>query len=191
MKTIVYAHPWDGSFNHAILKSLTTHLEERNESFQVIDLYGENFDPVYTPEELRLFGQGETSYPLVKEYQAKLTASSELLFIFPIWWYDVPAILKGFLDKVFLPKFAYQEDHSGNWQPLLTHIKKATVVTTATYSKESLTKYGDAIEGVLMNSTLNMVGIPKDHMKWIHFSEVNRTTDERRKAFLKELPEML
>lgn len=77
------------------------------------------------------------------------------------------------------------------WQALLTYIEKTTVITTSTYSKESLTEYGDAVEGVLMNSTLNGVGIPQKNMKWIHFSQVNRTTDERRKAFLKELPKML
>ncbi len=98
---------------------------------------------------------------------------------------------KGFLDKVFLPKFAYQEDRDGNWQGLLTNIKKATVVTTATYSKESLTTYGDVIQGVFMNSTLRSVGIPIEKMKWIYFSEVNITTDERKKEFLEQLPALI
>ncbi|NJE64396.1 hypothetical protein E0L10_09710 [Enterococcus durans] len=98
---------------------------------------------------------------------------------------------KGFLDKVFLPKFAYQEDRDGNWQGLLTNIKKATVVTTATYSKESLTTYGDVIQGVFMNSTLRSVGIPIEKMKWIYFSEVNITTNERKKEFLEQLPALI
>ena len=103
----------------------------------------------------------------------------------------MPAILKGFLDKVLLPKFAYYEDKDENWQGLLTSIEKVTLITTATYSKESLTEYGDAIQGVFMNSTLRGVGIPMENMKWIHFSEVNRTTDERRKEFLKQLPSII
>jgi putative NADPH-quinone reductase len=191
MKTIIYAHPWDGSYNHAILKSITDDPEIRKETFQVIDLYKDNFNPVYSTEELRLFSKGETPYTLVKEYQNKLKNSSELVFIFPIWWYDLPAILKGFLDKVLLPKFAYYEDKDENWQGLLTSIEKVTLITTATYSKESLTEYGDAIQGVFMNSTLRGVGIPMENMKWIHFSEVNRTTDERRKEFLKQLPSII
>lgn len=191
MKTIIYVHPWDKSYNNAILTSIINDLEIKEEKFYVIDLYKDNFNPVYSTEELRLFSKGETPYPLVKEYQSKIKESSELIFIFPIWWYDVPAILKGFLDKVLLPQFAYKEDSAGNWQSLLTHIEKTTVVTTATYSKEALTEYGDAIEGIFMNSTLSGVGIPKENMKWIHFSEVNRTTDERRRAFLKDLPELI
>lgn len=87
-----------------------------------------------------------------------------------------------------LPEFAYREDKEGNWQGLLTNIEKATVVTTAVYSKEALPQSGDAIQGVLMKGTLSGVGIPTENMKWHHFSEVNRTTDEKRKEFLDELP---
>lgn len=154
-------------------------------------MYKDNFNPVYSTEELRLFSKGKTPYQLVEEYQNKLKVSSELIFIFPIWWYDAPAIVKGFLDKVLLPHFAYYEDDQGSWHALLTNIKKATLVTTAAYSKKELTKYGDAIQGVFMNSTLSGIGIPMENMKWIHFSEVNRTTDESRKDFLKQVPAMI
>lgn len=69
MKTIVYAHPWEGSYNHAILTSITKHLEAKKETFQVIDLYKDGFNPVFTAEELAQFNRGETPYELVKDYQ--------------------------------------------------------------------------------------------------------------------------
>ncbi|MDG4969513.1 NAD(P)H-dependent oxidoreductase [Lactococcus lactis] len=143
------------------LKSITAGLSKKNEGYEVLDLYNDNFNPVYSAKELQQFSKGQTPYNLVREYQKKLKQASELVFIFPIWWYDVPAILKGFLDKVFLPQFAYTEDEEGNWEGLLKHIQKVTLVTTATYSKEALTKNGDAIQGVFMNSTLRGVGIEK------------------------------
>lgn len=188
MKTIIYAHPWDKSFNHAILESIVNDLERKKETFQIIDLYKDNFNPAYSQEELRLFSKGETNYQLVKDYQDKIKNTSELILIFPIWWFDLPAILKGFLDKVMLPHFAYSEDEDGNWAGLLTNIKKVTTITTSTLSKEDLIEYGNAIEGVLMGGTFVHLGILKQNMKWEHFSEVNRTTNEKRTSFLKEVP---
>ncbi|KML05684.1 flavodoxin [Bacillus stratosphericus] len=189
MKTIVYAHPWDGSYNHAILTSITEKLETKREPFQVIDLYKDGFNPVFTAEELKHFHKGETPYSLVKDYQEKLKQSTELVFIFPVWWWDLPAMLKGFIDKVMLSGFAFIEDqNTGTLKGLLTNIKKTTVISTSTTDKEYIeSEAGNAIQSVFINRTLADLGIKNDSTKWIHFSRVNLTTDEKRKQFLKEI----
>lgn len=84
MKTIIYAHPYEKSFNHAILTKLTTYFDQTQQAYQVIDLYKDDFNPRYSKEELRLFGRGETPYELVKHYQHLIVQSDELLFIAPI-----------------------------------------------------------------------------------------------------------
>ncbi|MGY8610643.1 NAD(P)H-dependent oxidoreductase [Bacillus altitudinis] len=189
MKTIVYAHPWDGSYNHAILTSITEKLETKKEPFQVIDLYKDGFNPVFTAEELKHFHKGETPYLLVKDYQEKLKQSTELVFIFPVWWWDLPAMLKGFIDKVMLSGFAFIEDqNTGTLQGLLTNIKKTTVISTSTTDKEYIeSEAGNAIQSVFIDRTLADLGIKNESTKWIHFSRVNLTTDEKRKQFLKEI----
>ncbi|KRV43915.1 NAD(P)H-dependent oxidoreductase [Bacillus sp. FSL K6-0046] len=189
MKTIVYAHPWDGSYNHAILTSITEKLETKKEPFQVIDLYKDGFNPVFTAEELKHFHKGETPYSLVKDYQEKLKQSTELVFIFPVWWWDLPAMLKGFIDKVMLSGFAFIEDqNTGTLQGLLTNIKKTTVISTSTTDKEYIeSEAGNAIQSVFIDRTLADLGIKNESTKWIHFSRVNLTTDEKRKQFLKEI----
>ncbi len=193
MKTIVYVHPWEGSFNHAILTSITNDLEDKREKFQVIDLYKDEFNPVFTSEELKLFNRGETPYELVKEYQKKLSQATELIFIFPVWWWDLPAILKGFIDKVMLSGFGFQEDkQTGALIGLLTNIKKTTVISTSTTDKEYIeSEAGNAIQGVFINRTLADLGIKNEYTKWIHFSRVNLTTDEKRKEFLEEIPQLI
>lgn len=190
MKTIVYAHPWEGSFNHAVLSSITKDLEDNREIFQVIDLYNDEFNPVFSAEELKLFNKGDTPYELVKEYQKKLSQATELIFIFPVWWWDLPAILKGFIDKVMLSGFAFIEDKkTGDLKGLLTNIRKTTVISTSTTDKEYIeSEGGNAIQGVFINRTLADLGLKNDDTKWIHFSEVNLTTDEKRKQFLQEIP---
>lgn len=122
MKTNIYAHPYAGSFNHAILTRLTEYFDAEKQAYQVIDLYQDDFDPRYSPEELRLFSRGETPYPLVKTHQQQIANSDELLFITPIWWHNLPAELKGFFDKVMLTGFAYTE--TPEWRGLLTYFKR-------------------------------------------------------------------
>ncbi|NLR10346.1 MULTISPECIES: NAD(P)H-dependent oxidoreductase [Lactobacillaceae] len=187
MKTIVYAHPYEGSLNHAILARMTAYFTKMHQDYQVIDLYRDGFDPRYSKEELRLFSRGETPYQLVKDYQRLIKQSDELLFITPIWWHQLPAELKGFFDKVMLKGFAYEENPA--WRGLLTYIHKATVITTATYTKSSLqTQSGDPIQRNLIDRTFADIGIDPQKSQWIHLGEANTTTDAVRQQFLADLP---
>jgi len=190
MKTIIYAHPYDGSYNHAILTQLTENFDRQHDDYQIIDLYKDAFNPAFTKEELRLFGRGESVDPLVKKYQNMIKDSNELIFIFPIWWYNVPAIVKGFLDKVMLKGFAYDEDERANTFGKLSYIKKATVITTSTVTKDYLiNESGDPIQGMLINRVFDDLNFDTN-TKWIHFGQVNTTTDENRELFLKQLPDI-
>ncbi|WP_137626118.1 NAD(P)H-dependent oxidoreductase [Lactiplantibacillus pingfangensis] len=189
MKTIVYAHPYEGSLNHGILERLTTYFAQNNQPYQVIDLYQDGFDPRFSKEELRLFSKGESPYQLVHHYQEMIRQSDELLFITPIWWYQLPAELKGFLDKVMLTNFAYRE--SPEWQGLLTYIHKTTVITTSTVTKDYLqTAAGDPIQKNFINRVLADLGLSPKHTNWIHLGGANTTTDSVRQAFLADLPEL-
>lgn len=189
MKTIIYAHPYAGSFNHEILNRLSNSFSRNDAEFEVIDLYGDKFNPVFSEGELAMHSQGETDDELVKRYQRKIAGSNELVFIFPIWWQNMPSMLKGFLDKTMLKDFAYSE--TNGWQGLLTYIKKVTVITTSTVTKSYLIdQCGDPIQGVFINRTLADMGIEPKNVKWIHFGEVTTTTDEIRNKFLDDIPKL-
>ena len=84
MKTIVFAHPWNGSFNKAILDKVVEKLDETKEKYTIIDLNKDRFNPVMTEEELSLYSQGKSIDPLVKKYQEILKNTDELILIFPI-----------------------------------------------------------------------------------------------------------
>ena len=186
MKTIIYTHPNASSFNHEILNTLSNYFSRNDAEFQVIDLYADKFDPILSAGELKVYSQGQTDDELVKKYQRRINNSDELLFIFPIWWHNMPAMLKGFFDRVMLSGFAY--DESNGWKGLLTHIKRVTVVTTSTTTKEYLiNNCGDPIQSVFINRTLADVGLNPANTTWIHFGQVNVTTDEARQKFLVDL----
>lgn len=186
MKTIIYTHPYNDSFNHAILNTMTSYFDSNNEAYQIIDLYKDDFNPVLSSVELQQYSTGKVTDPLVTKYQEMISESDELIFIFPIWWHNLPAMLKGFLDKTMLNNFAYNEDNG--WSGLLTYIKKATVITTSTVTKDYLiTESGDPIQGVFIDRTLSDMGIDPQINKWIHFGKVNVTTDQIRNEFLHNL----
>ena len=128
--TIIYAHPYEKSFNHGILETVVKGLTDHHHDIELIDLNAENFNPVMTRNDLSFFSQGNFADPKVGEYQKKIENSDHLFFIFPIWWNDAPAILRGFFDKVFLKNWAYIPKKSGMLQGRLKQIKKATLIMT-------------------------------------------------------------
>jgi putative NADPH-quinone reductase len=77
--------------------------------------------------ELAVYSQGKFFDPKVAEYQRRIAQADHLIYLFPVWWEVMPAMLKGFFDKVFLPEWAFRESDAA---PLLTHIKTGAAITT-------------------------------------------------------------
>lgn len=181
MVTIVFSHPWHGSFNKAILDTITQKFEKENKPFHVIDLHKDNFNPVFTEEELAAYSQGKALDPLVFKYQEMIKKSDEMVFIFPNWWNTLPAILKGFFDKVLLKDFAF--NYEGGFNPLL-QIEKTTVITTS--EKPSL-YFKDVMEKGFIESMLTPVGIR--NATWLSCEGTSKGSDENRKNFLRKVEE--
>jgi putative NADPH-quinone reductase len=183
---ILYCHPWEGSYNFAILKSITKGLEKRKVSYEILDLVLDGFNPVMTEADLAEYRKGAFVDPKVGEYQEKLMRAVEIIIITPIWWGMPPAILKGFFDKVFLPHWAYETTDSGLLQGKLTHIKKATVISTMNSPQFY---YNLFLKSPLKNSmilgTLKSCGV--QNIKWISFPNVLKQKQEIREKWLNKL----
>ncbi len=182
--TIILAHPWHGSFNKAIMDKVQEKLETRKKPYQVIDLNKDDFNPTLTERDLSLFSRGESSDEKVGGYQDMLMQSDEVIIIFPVWWYDTPAILKGFFDKIMLKNFAYKETKSG-LKGLLTHIKKTTVITTSEYPTWYLFLLGNPIKRLFINLTLKGIGLKR--VKWLNNGSTSTGKAKDRKKFLSKV----
>lgn len=183
-KTILYSHPWEGSFNQAILDTLTNQFSNKGIPYYLIDLNKENFNPVMTKQELALFSKGEFIDPLIEKYQMMLNDTEELIVISPVWWYQFPAIVKGFFDKVMLKNFSYNDETE--FIGLLTHITKATIITTGDASEEYLREEsGNYFEGVFIKRVLHDNGIK--HGTWLHCGDVTITSNAERHQFLEKV----
>ena len=131
MDLIVYAHPdAHDSHNAAIKRHVEENLKGRAKEYETIDLYAEGFNPLLSAQ--AAIGKGEPD-GLVEKYQGKIAKSERLIFIFPIWWYAPPAILKGFFDRVFTAGFAYNFRKEPSMPKALLPLIKACASQKACY----------------------------------------------------------
>lgn len=121
---IVYAHPKEDSFNHAILESAVRAFEGRGDSVVVRNLYSLSFNPVLSASEY-----DGTLPPEIIQEQSYITNANAITLIFPLWWTSMPAILKGYIDRIFSYGFAYQFNQEGHTERLLQG-KKGFMITT-------------------------------------------------------------
>jgi NAD(P)H dehydrogenase (quinone) len=181
---IVYAHPNLKSFNHAILETISEELRKKKREFTVRDLYKIGFDPVLSARDLSAIENGVIPKDIKRE-QNYITKADTLIFIFPIWWSAMPAMLKGYIDRVFSLKFAY--DITETEVVGLLKGKKVFLVSTTGASKEDYEKMG-AFK--MMNMAMDMAIFQFSGMKVIghkYFSSVPYVSQQDRKKMLKEL----
>lgn len=128
---VVLAHPLRASFAAALARTVVETLEARGHSADLLDLYAEDFDPRLTAAERESYMTGKFDASAIAPLADRLKAADGLILVFPQWWFNLPAILKGFIDRVFVPGVAF--DHApdgGRLIPLLTNIRSFWVVTT-------------------------------------------------------------
>lgn len=186
MKTlIIFAHPWLGSYNGAILNAVQTGLTNGGHEYDTINLYQENFNPVLSEEELKSYSKGEFLDQKVGEYQQKINDADHIFFIFPIWWEVMPAVLKGFLDKLFIPGWSYDIGSTGMIHGKLKN-KSATVITTMNSPKTFYNLiYSSPIKNSFIRGTLKLCGFKK--VKWFELYRVLTIGDKKRKHWLQKI----
>ena len=106
MTLIIYCHPETDGHCSEILKNVLKYHEGNKLEYELIDLYKINYDPVLKKEEHYTSGNREIS-PQNREFQEKIEKNEKLIFIYPVWWGSMPAVLKGFLDRVLTARWAY------------------------------------------------------------------------------------
>jgi len=181
---LIYAHPWDGSYNHAILDNLINGLKNNNHQVDIFDLNKDNFNPVFKDSEMALYSKGKYTDKLVGDYQERIKNAEYIFFIFPIWWGSMPAILKGFIEKVFLPEVFYTKSKSGLTKGLITNIKGVTIINTMGGPKLFYNFYlKNPIKQILIKDTLKLCGLKK--IKLIQIGRIRDIANNKRKKWLK------
>jgi putative NADPH-quinone reductase len=123
--------------------------------------------------------------PLVRMYADKMRWAERIVMIFPIWWMTMPAMTKGFIDKVIFPGLVYRME-DGKLVNMLTRLKQVVIITTMnTPSAIYETTFGNSLEGSLIKGTFNQIGI--HDIRWISLNMVKHVGDEKRWLWLDEI----
>lgn len=124
---IIYAHPNQDSLNSSLKQTVIHTLEKENQEFVVRDLYQLDFDPVLSLEDIKGQRQGLVAMDIRQE-QEYISWAESITFIYPIWWTGMPAIMKGYIDRVMSYGFAYR--YNQGVQKGLLEGKQAVIINT-------------------------------------------------------------
>lgn len=127
---VVYAHPNAESLCATTRARAVDRLTSLGMKVTVHDLYGARFDPVLTAEEWNHQRTGESLTRPYDNLRADLAAADHLVLVFPTWWYGFPAILKGYLDRVWSPELAFAIRDGRMIRARLGRVRSVTVATT-------------------------------------------------------------
>ncbi|WP_420000139.1 NAD(P)H oxidoreductase [Streptomyces boninensis] len=105
---LVVAHPRPDSLTAQVAARLHAAVKDRGDSVDVLDLHAEKFDPRLTEPDEPDWEDREKHYsPEVHAHMERITAADEIIVVFPVWWWGLPAIAKGWIDRVWNYGFAY------------------------------------------------------------------------------------
>jgi putative NADPH-quinone reductase len=182
----VIGHQNQGSFCHAIAATAMEELEAAGHEVIYHDLYEEGFDPILPHEEI---AKGSQRSPIVQKHCEEVAAADGYVVVHPNWWAMPPAILKGWIDRVFCQGVAYEFGEGGG---VITHLKgkRAVVLTTSNTPRDlELKLFGDPLENLWKNCIFGFCGVDDFHRR--NFESIVLSTPDQRKDWLAEVREII
>ena len=184
---VVLAHPDPNSFNHAIASTACTALTSAGHDVTMLDLYAEEFRSAMSLDErLAYHSDRPILDPMVEHHAGIVKQAQALVFIYPTWWSTVPAILKGWLERVMVPGVGFVFDEQHRVRRGLTHVDR--IVGISTYGARWL--YVKAIHDngrriLLRALRLNTAVLTR--RSWLGLYKINRRTAAQREQFLQRV----
>jgi NAD(P)H dehydrogenase (quinone) len=126
----IYCHPLPESFHAAIRVRALKALGHAGHNVDLLDLYAEKFDPLLSEEGRRHYHDTSRNRVGLEDYIARLTSAEALVLQFPTWCFGLPAMLKGFFDRMIMPGVAFDISDPAHVQPTLRNIKHIVGVVT-------------------------------------------------------------
>ena len=182
---VLYAHPVETSYSAALHQATVAALKAAGHEVDDCDLYAENFDPVLSRQERIDYHDEAINTRNVQAYVDRLRAADALVLCTPVWNYGYPAILKGFLDRVFLPGVSFNLA-DGKVAPNFWHIRKIGCVTTYGGTRFRTWLMGDAPRKAFKR-TLRALVHPLARSKYLALYDMNRNSEATLKAFLERV----
>ena len=185
MKTyVVYCHPLESSFIAAARDRALVGLTAAGHEIRLTDLYAENFRPELSAWERTHHLDPPETKPEIATYAENLRWCDALVLVYPTWWSGQPAMLKGWIDRVWVAGVAYELPPGGNRiRPLLGNIRRLVVITVHGSSKWVNAAQGEGGKRVVSRA-LRVLCKRSARTSWIAFYGIDRSSDADRARFL-------
>ncbi|MFJ9079653.1 NAD(P)H oxidoreductase [Streptomyces sp. NPDC102278] len=181
---LVLAHPRGDSLSAQVAERTRRRLEAAGGTVDLLDLYAEDFDPRLTPVDEPDWQDREKRYsPVVHEHMRRIEAADMVVVVFPVWWFAPPAIVKGWIDRVWNYGFAY-----GRSKPRLAG-KRMLWLALAGHSAEyyEQTRLGEALELQLGFGVSEFCGVAEATVRLLHGTEFSGIPEQLRGARAREV----
>jgi NAD(P)H dehydrogenase (quinone) len=179
----VYCHPLPESFHAAIRKEALAGLEAAGHEVDLLDLYAEKFDPVLSEEARRRYHDVPENRVGLEPYVARLATAETIVLQFPTWCFGMPAMLKGFCDRLLMPGVAFDLSDPARVKPSLLNLRR--IVGVVTYGRPwYMAKWmGDPPRKTVTRYLRWFTG-GRARAEYHALYHMNVATDAQRKAFI-------
>ena len=185
---VVHCHPLTDSFDHALYETIVGTLRTNGHDVVATDLYREGFQPAMTEAERRSYMTNDYDLSAVAEYARILKSVEGIILCFPHWFFSMPAMLKGWADRVWAPGVAFTYSQKDNHlQPALRNIKLFGVVTSYGSPWWVVHLYaGNAGHKVLMRGMKPLCAKDVQSFYMAHY-DMDHSTEQSRHLFLEKV----
>jgi NAD(P)H dehydrogenase (quinone) len=187
---VLTAHPLETSFVAALHRRAVEVLRAGGHEVDDLDLHAENFDPRMSAEMLRDYVDTSRNRSEVAPYVDRVLAAEALVLVYPVWFDGLPAILRGFFERVFLPGVSFRIDEQSLFHPTLWNVKRLAAICTYGERRAHVSLKGDAPRRFVKQNIGGVIapGVPIDYFG--HY-DMNFTTAQRRARFLQKVTRAL
>ncbi len=186
---VVHAHPDRNSFNKKVCDTAIAALEATGHDVTLVDLYADQFDArLSQAERLAYEGPGPILDPLVQKYADFIKSTEALVFVYPTWWWGMPAILKGFLERVFVPGVSFSLNaQTKKVAPGLLHIRRIVGITTYGSKRLTMRLFNDSGRRIVMRCVRLLSPSLRTKTTWLGLYGMDDATDVDRQEFLEKV----
>jgi putative NADPH-quinone reductase len=186
----LYCHPVPESYHGALRAVALAGLARAGHEVDLCDLYAERFDPVLGPAERRGYHDLSANRRGLESYVDRLQRAEAMVLQFPTWCYGAPAMLKGFLDRLFMPGVAFDLGDPARVRPLLGNIR--VVAGVVTYGRPRLAAWymGDPPRKLVTRYVRWFVA-PGAPVRYHALYGMNTASDAARSGFLDEVQQRM
>ena len=182
---VVLAHPVAESFSHAICRHLVAGLRRAGHEVRELDLHARGFDPVLDAAGRRDYHTPGVNEAAVADQLAEIRWAEGLIFVYPTWWYSLPAMLKGWIDRVWVPFATF--DLPEGLQPVKGRMQNIRLIGgVSTYGSPwwwIRFAVGDPGRRIIMRG-LRPLCHRRCRSFWLGHYRMDRSTPQSRAAFL-------